>query len=200
MDIASLQYLGPSGYTLSVEEKASLSISMLQRSREVGDCLLWLFQPGEGGWLSGPVSTKRGAAGERLRSCANVRRRCCCRTVKGLLLFNPSHQNSFLLMPPPPTTPALTPYSLPPSPPVCLSLTVPRARTNMARAVERCGVSLLFFSCVSPGEPREAHVLGKIMGETNDYLVAYALTPAFVPDGNSSSARRRTSRWGRCRT
>ena len=35
MDIASLQYLGPSGYTLSIEEKTALSVSMLQRSREV---------------------------------------------------------------------------------------------------------------------------------------------------------------------
>ena len=155
MDIASLQYLGPSGYTLSVEEKASLSISMLQRSREVRDCLLWLFQPGEGGWLSGPVSTKRGAAGERLRSCANVRRRCCCRTVKGLLLFNPSHQNicsSVGCSSPSYDACTHTIFFAPPPPPVCLSLSPFLALwTNMARAVEqqRC-LLFFFFSYVLP--------------------------------------------------
>ena len=36
MDINAVQHLGPSGYTLSTEEKAAMQISMLQRSREVG--------------------------------------------------------------------------------------------------------------------------------------------------------------------
>jgi hypothetical protein len=35
MDINNIHNLGPSGYTLSMEEKAAMSISMLQRSREV---------------------------------------------------------------------------------------------------------------------------------------------------------------------
>lgn len=36
MDINSIQYLGPSGNTLSMEERAAMQVSLLQRSREVG--------------------------------------------------------------------------------------------------------------------------------------------------------------------
>ena len=35
MDLNSLSFLGPAGYTLSIEEKASLEVNFIQRSREV---------------------------------------------------------------------------------------------------------------------------------------------------------------------
>jgi len=43
MDLASIENLGPSGYTLSLEEKAALRVSMLQRSREenLGKLKFW---------------------------------------------------------------------------------------------------------------------------------------------------------------
>jgi len=35
MDLNGIQHLGSSGFTLSMEEKAAMQLSLLQRSREV---------------------------------------------------------------------------------------------------------------------------------------------------------------------